>query len=64
MASATGCKITGKVGTTYTLTAAANGFTTVTSNAFSITFGAASQLVFTTQPGAGPTVPPVDPSPR
>ena len=55
VASATGCKITGKAGTTYTLTAASYGFTTVTSNAFSITFGAASQLVFTASPAAGPT---------
>ena len=53
MATFAGCKITGTIGTTYTLTAAASGFTTITSNAFSITIGAASQLVFTTQPGGG-----------
>ena len=47
-----GCKITGKAGT-YTLTAAAAGFTTVTSGTFSVTAGTASQLVFTTQPGGG-----------
>ena len=38
MATFAGCKITGKTGT-YTLTAAATGFTTVTSNTFTITFG-------------------------
>ena len=47
-----GCEITGKAGT-YTLTAAATGFTTVTSGNVPITFGPASQLVFTTQPGGG-----------
>ena len=47
-----GCEITGKIGT-YTLTAAATGFTTMTSNNVPITVGAASQLVFTTQPGGG-----------
>ena len=47
-----GCKITGKLGS-YTLTASATGLTAVTSNAFTITIGAATQLVFTTQPGGG-----------
>ena len=53
VASFGGCEITGTTGTTYTLTAAGNGFTTVTSNAFSIGLGGASQLTFTTQPGGG-----------
>ena len=53
-ASFTGCEITGKIGT-YTLTAAATGFTTITSNNVPITIGAASQLVFTTQPAGGST---------
>ena len=52
VASFAGCKITGKAGT-YTLTAAATGFTTVTSNTFTITFGAATQIAFSTQPGGG-----------
>jgi hypothetical protein len=47
-----GCEVTGKTGT-YSLTAAASGFTTITSNTFSITLGAASQLVFTSEPGGG-----------
>ncbi len=51
-ASFGGCKITGKAGV-YTLTAAASGLPTVTSASFTITFGSASQLVFTTQPGGG-----------
>ena len=51
-ASFTGCEITGKIGT-YTLTAAATGFTTITSNNVPITIGAASQLVFTAQPAGG-----------
>ena len=52
MASFAGCEITGKIGT-YTLTAAATGFTTVTSNTVTITIGGATQLVFSTQPGGG-----------
>ena len=52
VASFAGCKITGKLGS-YTLTASATGLTGVTSNAFSITIGAATQLAFTTQPGGG-----------
>ncbi len=47
-----GCKITGKSGS-YTLTAASTGLTTATSSAFTITFGSASQLAFSTQPGGG-----------
>src|SRR4029077_5739624 len=39
-----------KTGTGYTLTAAATGFTTVTSTAFDITPGTATQLVFSIQP--------------
>ena len=45
VASFAGCKITGKSGT-YTLTAAAAGFTTATSATFTITPGAATQLAF------------------
>ena len=52
VASFAGCKITGTLGS-YTLTATATGLTGVTSNAFSITIGAATQLAFTTQPGGG-----------
>ena len=53
MATFAGCEITGKIGATYTLTAAASGFTTITSNAFSITIGGASQLAFSAQAGGG-----------
>src|SRR5205807_212513 len=41
-----------KAGTGYTLTASASGFTPVTSTAFDITPGAATQLAFTQQPSA------------
>src|SRR5437867_2031311 len=50
-----------KVGTGYTLTAAAAGPTAATSNSFNVTAGAASQLVFTVQPAqpsAGATITP------
>ena len=48
------CQITGVVGTnSYVLSAAASGFTTVTSSAFSLTFGSANKLVFTTSPNGG-----------
>src|SRR5438132_611587 len=39
-----------KTGTGYTLTAAAGGLTGATSNAFNVTAGAATQLVFSVQP--------------
>src|SRR6266566_3774009 len=39
-----------KTGTAYTLTASASGFTTITSTAFDITPGTATQLAFTVQP--------------
>src|SRR5256885_11978980 len=39
-----------KTGTAYTLTASASGFTAVTSTAFDIIPGTASQLAFTQQP--------------
>src|SRR3989441_4729120 len=39
-----------KTGTGYTLTASASGFTTITSTAFDITPGTATQLAFTVQP--------------
>ncbi len=51
-ASFAGCKITGKAGT-YTLTASATGLSAATSNTFTITIGAPTQLVFSTQPGGG-----------
>jgi len=41
-----------KVGTGYTLTASATGLTAATSNAFNVTAGAATKLVFTVQPAA------------
>ncbi len=52
LATFTGCKID-KIGTGYTLTASSAGLASATSNAFNITLGAASQVVFTTQPGGG-----------
>ncbi len=52
MASFAGCKITGIAGT-YSLSASSGLLGSATSNSFSITPGAASQLVFTTQPGGG-----------
>ena len=64
VATFAGCEITGKIGTTYTLTAAATGFTTITSNTFTITFGPGSQLVFSTQPGGGVDGAPGAPSRR
>src|SRR5439155_4818647 len=50
-----------KAGTAYTLTASASGFTTITSSAFDITPGTATQLAFTVQPSttvAGATISP------
>src|SRR5213078_3324268 len=41
-----------KAGTGYTLTTSASGFTPVTSTAFDITPGTATQLAFTQQPSA------------
>jgi hypothetical protein len=52
VASFAGCAITGKAGS-YTLSATSAGLTSATTNAFSITFGTASQLVVTTQPNGG-----------
>jgi hypothetical protein len=52
VASFAGCKITGKAGS-YTLKATDAGLTSATSSSFSVTVGAAAQLVFTTQPGGG-----------
>ncbi|MFN2420511.1 MAG: beta strand repeat-containing protein, partial [Gemmatimonadota bacterium] len=43
-----------KVGTGYTLVASATGVTSATSNAFAITAGAATQLVFSQQPTTTP----------
>lgn len=47
-----GCRIGGTAGS-YTLSASSTGLTAATSGSFSITFGAAIKLAFTTQP-AGP----------
>src|SRR5580698_817198 len=52
VASFAGCKITGKAGS-YTLKATDGSLTSATSPSFSVTAGAAAQLVFTTQPGGG-----------
>ncbi len=52
VASFAGCQIVGKAGN-YTLSASANGLAGATSNSFSISAGAASQLAFSTQPGNG-----------
>ena len=52
VASFAGCKITGQAGT-YTLKATSTGLTAATSAGFAITAGAATTLVFTTQPGGG-----------
>jgi len=43
-----------KTGTRYWLTATATGLSTATSSVFNITAGAATQLVFSTQPGTTP----------
>jgi hypothetical protein len=51
--TSTGCQIVGPAGTTYTLNAAASGFTTITSSQFAVTFGTATKLAFTTSPGGG-----------
>src|SRR5208283_5221657 len=52
VASFAGCKITGKAGS-YTLSATSAGLTSATTNSFTITFGAATQLAVTTQPNGG-----------
>jgi hypothetical protein len=52
VATFAGCNITGTVGS-YTLSATASGLTADSSNSFTITAGAATKLVFTTQPGGG-----------
>jgi trimeric autotransporter adhesin len=52
VASFSGCKITGQAGS-YTLKATSNGLTSATSAGFAVTAGAATKLVFTTQPGGG-----------
>ena len=50
----TSCTFSGLVGTSYTMTASESGLTSATSTAFSPTiYGAASKLVFTTNPTAG-----------
>ncbi|HEX4219164.1 MAG TPA: hypothetical protein VHZ02_12380, partial [Acidimicrobiales bacterium] len=50
VATFSGCQIIGSAGS-YTLTATSSGLTSDTSSSLTITAGAASQLVFTTQPG-------------
>jgi Spherulation-specific family 4 len=52
VASFAGCKITGKAGS-YTLRATDGALTTATSGTVSITAGAPTKVVFTTQPGGG-----------
>ena len=52
VASFAGCKITGKSGS-YTLKATDGSLTSATSSTFSLTVGAAAQLVFTAEPGGG-----------
>jgi trimeric autotransporter adhesin len=52
VAAFSGCEITGQAGT-YTLQATSSGLTAATSAALTVTAGAASKLVFTTQPGGG-----------
>ena len=54
VASFANCKVVGKIGS-YTLSATMTGPITATSSPFGITVGAASQLVFTTQPVGGVT---------
>jgi hypothetical protein len=54
VASFAGCKITGKAGS-YTLKATARNLTSATSSTFTVTAGPATRLVFTTQPGGGPS---------
>ncbi len=54
VASFAGCKITGKAGS-YTLKATARNLTSATSSTFTVTAGPATRLVYTTQPGGGPS---------
>jgi hypothetical protein len=54
VASFAGCKITGKAGS-YTLKATARNLASATSSTFTVTAGPATRLVFTTQPGGGPS---------
>src|SRR5207245_3989421 len=51
-----------KTGSGYTLTAAASGFAPVTSSAFDITPGTATQLVFTVQPSTTVAGAPITPA--
>lgn len=52
-----------KIGTGYTLGASSSGLTGATSNAFNITLGAASKLVFTAAPSGGTAGTPFVPQP-
>jgi len=52
VANFAGCQIVGTAGS-FTLQATATGLSPATSNSFSITAGAATQLAFTTDPGGG-----------
>jgi hypothetical protein len=54
VASFASCKITGKAGS-YTLKATARNLTSATSSTFTVTAGPATRLVYTTQPGGGPS---------
>ena len=59
VATFAGCKISGTAGAgTYTLSATRTGLTAATSSNVTITTGAATQLVFTTSPGASTTATP------
>jgi hypothetical protein len=65
VATFSGCQIVGPIGT-YTLTAtdsSSGSVTPATSLVFNLTFGAPTQLVFTTQPGSGPTGTVLSPQP-
>ncbi len=53
VATFSGLGLNGVNGTTYTLTFTGGGFTSAASNGITVSTGAATQLVFTTQPAAG-----------
>src|SRR5208283_77230 len=53
VATFAGLGLNGVNGTTYTLTFTGDGFTSVASTGITVSTGAATQLVFTTQPASG-----------
>ena len=63
VATFSGLGLNGVNGTTYTLTFTGGGFTSAASNGITVSTGAATQLVFTTQPAAGASGPRSRPSP-